>query len=167
MINFEEIAAAIMAMITGFIDTDLVDVKLEPEVDSEYSRPIDDATTSTDRAQIFVFLHSVEYDSNRSTRYAEHDENQTWQVIIRSRRLTGVNGIYDLQNKVKAALLGKRPDGAINQIELKKIMPQGKQDGVHDWSILLSLRGQIQVADLDSDFDDLPIGANLKETILN
>jgi hypothetical protein len=87
------------------LQTDLgsaVEVEVEPQFEGENIQPYI-------RPRITIFLDQSEFDKTKTTHYIAQDENAKVFLLLRSRRLRGENGIYDLVERIRKSIVGFKP----------------------------------------------------------
>lgn len=114
--NIENREAQIAQQVFNSINDNNVHVVVDvlPEKEGDFTR------TSPVKAAISVCYYGADYEHPATTSEISQGEDESYDVIVRSMKLRGQWGVYDLLQKVTVALLGKKLVGT-DRIYLKKV----------------------------------------------
>lgn len=108
--NYEAIENDIISRLQARIDPTVVDIELLPETESELTRPVSkNRVTVAYRYSDFPQTMQKSLSEIRSTSSIVQNEIVCLEVVLRSRKLRGASGLYDLIEKVRKAILGFSP----------------------------------------------------------
>lgn len=80
----------------------VIDIEKLPEKQSDFSTPFS-------KAKVSVVYKSSDYDTPKSTSHTAQQENAQAELVIQARNLRGTNGLYDVYDKCRKALIGFIP----------------------------------------------------------
>lgn len=128
-----------------------VDVKLLPEKQADYSdvllKPI-----------VYVCYHETNYQERKSTSTVVQNTTETFNIIVRAKKLRGTIGVWDLKQKIQEALMGFSP-ASCGGIYLKVFTPEEYDTDRNEWSFKLQANCDSMVVAIDSDPTGVPITA--------
>ena len=110
-----------------------INVAVLPENDNDFSTPYTEAGVT-------VAYNSSTFDDSESTLFIIQPENITMQMVVRSRRLRGVSGIYEVLDKVQAKLQGWTPPDC-KKIHLSQVKFESHTDDLWCYSMMITTIG--------------------------
>ncbi len=151
-----EIEDEVVSLIAAEFGTD-ADVAPLPERVSEYDRVID-------TPQVWVAISATSGGPEKSASCLYQEEMVTLEIMLKSAKLRGTLGIYDLADRTRKAVLGKRPVTGSGWIKFKQYQHNGEKDGIFDCSLFVEFPSVILVENYDTSTGD---GALLQEVRLS
>jgi hypothetical protein len=79
-----------------------ITVEVLPEKQSDFATPFD-------KGKISVCYKMSDFDKPKSTGHTVQQEDMQAELVIQARNLRGVNGVYDIFNKARLAVVGFMP----------------------------------------------------------
>lgn len=136
-----EIKARLVAKITEFVPL----IEVVPEKQEDYKKG--------EKGAITVVYQSSKWDKPKSTGYTVQEETMAIDLFIKCKNLRGVNGIWDLQNKARLALVGWAPSNC-NRLFAMSFDFVKREDGIFTYVFTV---GGMSQAVMSNDQTDAPL----------
>jgi hypothetical protein len=111
MVNYETLLDEIVSQMSVLTGLGVSVVKM-PEIESDYNRPVSSA-------RCLIMYVGSDFGNELSTNRVIQDETVNIGVEVAFKKLYGANGVFDVINKVNAALLGFQPSNTTHGLKIK------------------------------------------------
>ena len=111
MVNYETLLDEIVSQLSDVSALGVSVVKM-PEIESDYNRPVSSA-------RCLIMYVGSDFGNELSTNTVIQDETVNIGIEVAFKKLYGTNGVFDIINKVNAALLGFFPSNTTHGLKIK------------------------------------------------
>jgi len=149
--TYESLEAAIVGRLQGLTS---VAANVLPENDNEY-------TTPYTMADVVVAYNSSAFDDSQTSDLISQPETIHLQLVVRSRRLRGKSGIYQVLDALQGKLQGWRPPDC-TKIHLLNVKFESHNADLWTYSMMISTEG-FRIEQPDPETDILSTQISLKD----
>lgn len=111
MVSYETLLDEIVSQMSDLTALG-IDVVRMPEIEADYNRPVSSA-------RCLIMYVGSDFGNELSTNRVIQDETVNIGVEVAFKKLYGNNGVFDVINKVNAALLGFQPSNTTHGLKIK------------------------------------------------
>ena len=109
-----------------------IQVEAMPDNQAQFSRPFV-------KSRVDVCYKNSDFDTPNSVYTISQHETQQLELAIQARQRRGLNGIYDVVNKVRKSIVGFSPTHC-SKIYLKKFIPEDFKDNLWYYTLVIECK---------------------------
>lgn len=144
----QELETGVVALLQAEFTGGDVNVQGFPEMEAEYRH------ISNVGANVWVVIDSFLGGDEKSFQNPVQERSARVQIVVRSLRLRGENGIYEVIDRVKKALFGKKPLAGCGHFRLLQVQTNGEPAaGEFDYSVFMECPAPLLVEHVSTDID--------------